>query len=111
MSRYGDPGVNYSFIWEKAENKKWKSNYTTWLSDSPWVNGTNITRVDWNKIPLSYCEASHGMLVSLPEKNECYHMYDVFLLSVILVLGTFTLAFSLKMMRNSSYFPNKVRQK
>lgn len=53
--------------------------------------------------PLGDCERFGGELV-----GEACH-YNVFFLSVILSLGTFALAISLKGFRTSSYFPTKVR--
>lgn len=104
--------LSYNFIWEKAEKYKWKPKYSDdpkYKADFPWIiNDTarNMTKIDWNRIPLSYCEPAHGHLDNL--HGQCYVMYDIFLMSLILTLGTFTIAFTLKMMRNSSYFPNKV---
>ncbi|CDW58433.1 sodium driven chloride bicarbonate exchanger [Trichuris trichiura] len=79
---------------------KW--NTDGWLFDDP---STNSTLIDWDKLPLDYCNAASGQL----DGTACYKMYDVFLASVILVFGTFTLATMLKCSRNSSYFPSRVR--
>ncbi|KHJ45498.1 anion exchange protein [Trichuris suis] len=83
-----------------AHRKKWSTD--GWLLEDP---STNSTLVDWDKLPLDYCNAANGQL----EGTACYKMYDVFLASVILVFGTFTLATMLKYSRNSSYFPSRVR--
>lgn len=68
----------------------------------------NFTRFNNNSniyldYPLGDCERFGGELV-----GEACH-YNVFFLSVILSLGTFALAISLKGFRTSSYFPTKVR--
>ncbi|VDM63903.1 unnamed protein product [Angiostrongylus costaricensis] len=40
----------------------------------------------------------------------CYPLYDKLLMSILLTLATFTLAITFKRMRNSCYFPTRVRQ-
>ncbi|KAK6028923.1 anion exchange protein, partial [Ostertagia ostertagi] len=42
--------------------------------------------------------------------TTCYPLYDKLLMSVLLTIGTFTLAITFKRMRNSCYFPSRVRQ-
>uniref|UniRef100_A0A5S6QCK9 Anion exchange protein n=1 Tax=Trichuris muris TaxID=70415 RepID=A0A5S6QCK9_TRIMR len=83
-----------------AYRKKWSTD--GWLNKD---QSTNSTLVDWDNIPLDYCGPANGHL----EGTGCYKMYDVFLASILLVFGTFTLATMLKCIRNSSYFPSRVR--
>lgn len=97
------------------------------LDDSPVKIGDENGYIDWNacqcikkgmgdsftrfnnntdiylNTPLGDCERLGGELVG----QACHS--NVFFLSVILSLGTFALAFTLKGFRTSSYFPTKVR--
>ena len=66
----------------------------------------NSTSVDYDNIPLGKCRPLLGHL----EGNNCYVLYDKILMSLVLMLGTFFMAITLKKMRNSCYFPTKVRQ-
>ena len=63
---------------------------------------SNISEVHL-KYPIGDCERYGGELVG----EACHD--NVFFLSVILAVGTFALAISLKGFRTSSYFPTKVR--
>ncbi|KAF7637499.1 Anion exchange protein [Meloidogyne graminicola] len=62
--------------------------------------------LDYSKIPLGKCKQMLGQL----EGNNCYILYDKILMSLVLMIGTFFMATTLKGMRNSRYFPTKVRQ-
>uniref|UniRef100_A0A158P6V0 Anion exchange protein n=1 Tax=Angiostrongylus cantonensis TaxID=6313 RepID=A0A158P6V0_ANGCA len=42
--------------------------------------------------------------------TTCYPLYDKLLMSILLTFATFTLAITFKRMRNSCYFPTRVRQ-
>lgn len=97
---------DYSFVYEKFRKYKWSGNVSSWTFVEP---VRNFTQIDWNKIPLSYCTSSDGHLDDAV--GQCYKMYDIFLLSIMLTFGTFALAYALKMTRNSRYFPSKVRLK
>ena len=68
--------------------------------NSTWNSNGNETLLDY---PMGDCERYGGELVG----EGCHD--NVFFLSVILSLGTFFLAISLKGFRTSSYFPTKVR--
>ena len=57
------------------------------------------------QMSLSQCNGLRGQLVG----EACYPLYDVFLMSVILMVGTFTLATVLKHFRNTNYLSNKLR--
>ncbi|KAE9549910.1 hypothetical protein FO519_006875 [Halicephalobus sp. NKZ332] len=56
-------------------------------------------------IPLTHCSHLLGKL-----EGDCYVLYDKWLMSLVLMIGTFFLAITFKKMRNSCYFPSKVRQ-
>ncbi|KAI1710224.1 HCO3- transporter family domain-containing protein [Ditylenchus destructor] len=66
----------------------------------------NSTFVDYSNMDLSQCKRLLGRL----EGPGCFVLYDKFLMSLVLMVGTFFLAITLKKMRNSCYFPSKVRQ-
>ncbi len=83
------------------------------LSDQSWfqshtVVGTAMnstySSVNYDLVPLDHCEALQGQL----QGAACYRMLDVFLMSAMLMLGTFTLAMTFKLSRNSLYFPSRV---
>lgn len=44
------------------------------------------------------------------EGESCYKLYDKFLMSLALMVGTFFLATTLKKMRNGAFFPGRIRQ-
>lgn len=69
-------------------------------SNSSSFNATILTPLDYS---MGDCVRYGGELVG----EGCHN--NVFFLSVILALGTFFLAISLKGFRTSSYFPTKVR--
>lgn len=59
---------------------------------------TNFTRMD--------CKDLEGVVVG---EGCIEYKADVFFLSILLFIGTFTLAYSLKMMKTSAFFPSFVR--
>ncbi|KAJ8320799.1 hypothetical protein KUTeg_002386 [Tegillarca granosa] len=67
-------------------------------------NNTN-TSIHWPSVSEHECQDLGGMLVG----DGCGHVADVFFLSVILFFGTFVISMGLKMLRNSRFFPNKIR--
>ena len=73
------------------------------------ANGTRYTvvsnkTIDWYTIHPHECEDNGGVLTG----PGCDHVADVFFLSVLLFLGTFTVAYALKSIRNGRFFPAKV---
>ncbi|VDM39173.1 unnamed protein product [Toxocara canis] len=66
----------------------------------------NDTYVDYSKVSLDRCKTLLGKL----DGDSCYVLYDKLLMSLVLMLGTFVLAITFKKMRNSCYFPSRVRQ-
>ncbi|CAB3408242.1 unnamed protein product [Caenorhabditis bovis] len=66
----------------------------------------NETAIDFSKAALPDCRAIGGTFGG----DSCFPMYDKLLMSILLTLGTFFLATTLKKLRNSCYFPTKVRQ-
>ncbi|XP_060067333.1 electroneutral sodium bicarbonate exchanger 1-like isoform X2 [Ylistrum balloti] len=60
----------------------------------------------WSNFTKLDCEGLEGKL----DGEGCIdYKADIFFLSILLFIGTFTLAYSLKMMRNSAFFPSFVR--
>ncbi|XP_041374557.1 sodium-driven chloride bicarbonate exchanger-like isoform X2 [Gigantopelta aegis] len=70
------------------------------------TNVTNIT--NWSAVPKEDCVEMGGELFGAGCDTVKY-VPDVFLLSVLLFLGTFTLAMVLKSARSASFFPTLVR--
>uniref|UniRef100_F1KS49 Anion exchange protein n=1 Tax=Ascaris suum TaxID=6253 RepID=F1KS49_ASCSU len=71
-----------------------------------WEILNNDTYVDYSQVSLDRCKILLGKL----DGNSCYVLYDKLLMSLVLMLGTFFLAITFKKMRNSCYFPSRVRQ-
>ena len=73
-------------------------------------NVTNLTsnvtvdEIEWHMLPKSKCEEAGGVLAG----EGCHHVADVFFFSVLLFLGTFTISYTLKMMKTTRFFPAKV---
>ena len=66
-----------------------------------------IDSIQYNQVPLDLCEPLGGDRIG----SACYHMRDVFLMSLVLMAGTFILAYFFKWMRNSRYGPTRVKHK
>ncbi|KAL3077019.1 hypothetical protein niasHT_035853 [Heterodera trifolii] len=62
--------------------------------------------MDYSRVPLGKCTQLLGSL----EGSSCFVLYDKLLMSLVLMLCTFFIATTLKKLRNSCYFPSKVRQ-
>uniref|UniRef100_A0A8R1Y235 Anion exchange protein n=1 Tax=Onchocerca volvulus TaxID=6282 RepID=A0A8R1Y235_ONCVO len=66
-----------------------------------------IEKNNWKDIVgFDRCRSLYGTL----EGNGCFVLYDKFLMSLVLMLGTFALAIMFKKMRNTCYFPSRIRQ-
>jgi hypothetical protein len=88
----------------------------------PTNNSSGQIELDYSQIPLGKCKQMLGQL----EGSTCYVLHDKILMSLVLMvnfwkkiyskikllfqIGTFFMATTLKGMRNSRYFPTKVRQ-
>ncbi|EGT33986.1 hypothetical protein CAEBREN_32445 [Caenorhabditis brenneri] len=66
----------------------------------------NDTFIDYSAANLTDCRAIGGSF----NGTTCFPLYDKLLMSILLTVGTFFLATTLKKMRNSCYFPSRVRQ-
>ncbi|KRX66588.1 Sodium-driven chloride bicarbonate exchanger, partial [Trichinella sp. T9] len=62
-----------------------RMNASSWLFHQP---DENISYIDWDNVPLEHCEYLNGQLTG----DSCYYMLDVFLMSLVLLAGTFTIA-------------------
>ncbi|KAL5005943.1 hypothetical protein ScPMuIL_017101 [Solemya velum] len=80
-----------------------ETNYSTSL------NVTNETATNWSILTREECLKNEGILVGAGCDTPHY-VADVFFLSVLLFLGTFTVASSLSGFKNSKFFPTMVRQ-
>uniref|UniRef100_A0A0N4Z2E9 Anion exchange protein n=1 Tax=Parastrongyloides trichosuri TaxID=131310 RepID=A0A0N4Z2E9_PARTI len=67
---------------------------------------TKTESVHWDKLPMEVCRDLGGHAAG----GNCYILYDKFLMSVVLMAGTFIIATTLKKARTGQYFPTKVRQ-
>jgi len=72
------------------------------------TNGTTMAPINWDELTRKECTKLSGSLVGSGCETPFY-VPDVFFLSCLLFIGTFTLSMGLKNFRNTRYFPNKVR--
>nr|XP_037866591.1 electroneutral sodium bicarbonate exchanger 1 isoform X3 [Bombyx mori] len=74
---------------------------------------TNYSRVpeqfNWSTVDKESCQLNNGTLTGEGCHTKEY-VPDVFLMSIILFLGTFTISIILKDFKNSLFFPSKIRQ-
>ncbi|XP_071103626.1 sodium-driven chloride bicarbonate exchanger-like isoform X4 [Haliotis cracherodii] len=70
------------------------------------VNQTML--LNWDTLTKDNCSSYNGTMQG-PGCDTPHFVADVFLFSLLLFLGTFTIAMVLKMSRNSSFFPTMVR--
>ncbi|KHJ88221.1 anion exchange protein [Oesophagostomum dentatum] len=66
----------------------------------------NETFIDYSAATLENCRMIGGTFGG----TSCYALYDKILMSILLTIGTFCLAITFKKMRNSCYFPSRIRQ-
>ncbi|KAK9754989.1 Band 3 cytoplasmic domain [Popillia japonica] len=113
--------IAFIFIYKAVENvlligKKFPIN-TTGLSNlshecSCFVNESSKMdhpEIDWVNLNKSSCITYNGTLTG----DGCFvpeYVPDVFLMSIILFFGTFTISVLLKDFKNALFFPSKVRQ-
>ncbi|XP_076271343.1 na[+]-driven anion exchanger 1 isoform X4 [Rhynchophorus ferrugineus] len=77
------------------------------LNDSIQVDHPEIG--DWSNLNRTICTKLNGTLVG-PGCDVPQYAPDVFLMSVLLFLGTFLISVELKEFKNSLFFPSKVKQ-
>jgi len=76
------------------------------VADSSTGNTTEAV-IDWASLDRSECVSLNGVLFG-SDCNILSYTTDVFLFSCLLFLGTFIIAMSLKVFRNTRFFPNMV---
>ncbi|XP_012539969.1 electrogenic sodium bicarbonate cotransporter 1 isoform X1 [Monomorium pharaonis] len=114
--------IAFIFIYKAIENvlsigKKYPLNtYSSQTLDYDcWCKPPNISlpssydNMNWTTLDKTACENYNGTMVgdgcSVP-----HYVPDVFLMSIILFMGTFLLSVELKDFKNALFFPSKVRQ-
>ncbi|XP_025156325.1 sodium bicarbonate cotransporter 3 isoform X12 [Harpegnathos saltator] len=114
--------IAFIFIYKAIENvlsigKKFPLNThpSETLGYDCWCKPPNITlpssydNVNWTMLNQTTCENYNGTMVG----DGCsapHYVPDVFLMSIILFMGTFLLSVELKDFKNALFFPSKVRQ-
>ncbi|XP_039308133.1 electroneutral sodium bicarbonate exchanger 1 isoform X12 [Solenopsis invicta] len=114
--------IAFIFIYKAIENvmsigKKYPLN--TYSSDTMdydcWCKPPNVSlpssydNMNWTTLDKTACENYNGTMVG----DDCsvpQYVPDVFLMSIILFMGTFLLSVELKDFKNALFFPSKVRQ-
>ncbi|XP_067685611.1 sodium-driven chloride bicarbonate exchanger-like isoform X2 [Haliotis asinina] len=84
---------------------------TEWFNRSKpimYLDENQTLLLDWDALTNDNCSKFNGTMKG-PGCNTPYYIADVFFFSVLLFLGTFTIAMVLKISRNSSFFPTMVR--
>ncbi|XP_072048031.1 electroneutral sodium bicarbonate exchanger 1-like [Amphiura filiformis] len=100
-------------VYEKYPIKSHPTSNYSWYYECECGPGENDTGViDWDVIKLEKCEKQGGVPVGEDCHEALHHppMPDIFLMSAVLMFGTFAIAYSLKEFRTSRYFPTRVRQ-
>lgn len=114
--------IAFIFIYKAIENvlsigKKYPLNtYSSETLDyNCWCKSPNISlpssydNVNWTTLDKTACENYNGTMVG-DGCNAPHYVPDVFLMSIILFMGTFLLSIELKDFKNALFFPSKVRQ-
>ncbi|XP_068621568.1 electroneutral sodium bicarbonate exchanger 1 isoform X1 [Battus philenor] len=112
--------IAFIFIYKAVENvisigKKFplKTNAAEILSYECYCLPSNSSKMpdefNWTTVEKESCQLYNGTLVGAGCETKTY-VPDVFLMSIILFLGTFIISIILKDFKNSLFFPSKVRQ-
>ncbi|XP_020292594.1 sodium-driven chloride bicarbonate exchanger isoform X3 [Pseudomyrmex gracilis] len=114
--------IAFIFIYKAIENvlsigKKYPLNMysSETLSYDCWCKPPNISlpssydNLNWTSLDKTNCENYNGTMVG-DNCNDPNYVPDVFLMSIILFMGTFLLSIELKDFKNALFFPSKVRQ-
>ncbi|CAH0726442.1 unnamed protein product, partial [Brenthis ino] len=112
--------IAFIFIYKAVENvisigKKYplKTRPDEVLNYECYCLPSNYSRVpeqfNWTSIDKESCQLYNGTLAGGGCDTKVY-VPDVFLMSIILFLGTFTISIILKDFKNSLFFPSKIRQ-
>ncbi|XP_076221102.1 na[+]-driven anion exchanger 1 isoform X9 [Nomia melanderi] len=114
--------IAFIFIYKAIENvlsigKKYPINthandqfdYECWCKPPNGTLPSSYDNVNWTALDQGACQSYNGTLVG-DGCNLPHYIPDVFLMSVILFMGTFLLSVELKDFKNALFFPSKVRQ-
>ncbi|XP_033208483.1 sodium bicarbonate cotransporter 3 isoform X1 [Belonocnema kinseyi] len=67
---------------------------------------SSYSNISWSSLDQITCKNYNGTMIG----DHCNYVPDVFLMSIILFMGTFLLSVELKDFKNALFFPSKVRQ-
>ncbi|KAH0953671.1 hypothetical protein HN011_005095, partial [Eciton burchellii] len=114
--------IAFIFIYKAVENvlsigKKYPLNthsneiagYNCWCKQPNITLSSSYDYVNWTSLNKTVCENYNGTMVG-DGCSATQYVPDVFLMSIILFIGTFLLSIQLKNFKNALFFPSKVRQ-
>ncbi|XP_018396878.1 PREDICTED: electroneutral sodium bicarbonate exchanger 1 isoform X5 [Cyphomyrmex costatus] len=114
--------IAFIFIYKAIENvlsigKKYPLNtypddtlgYDCWCKPPNTSLPSSYNSMNWTMLDKTTCENYNGTMVG-DGCNIPHYVPDVFLMSIILFMGTFLLSIELKDFKNALFFPSKVRQ-
>ncbi|XP_071861335.1 na[+]-driven anion exchanger 1 isoform X8 [Bombus fervidus] len=84
-------------------------NYECWCKPPNGSLPSSYDNINWTALDQKICQSYNGTLVG-DGCNLPHYTPDVFLMSIILFMGTFLLSIELKDFKNALFFPSKVRQ-
>ncbi|KAL2712575.1 electroneutral sodium bicarbonate exchanger 1 isoform X1 [Vespula squamosa] len=114
--------IAFIFIYKAVENvlsigKKYPINthandplaYECWCKPPNDSSSYGSENVNWTALDRTTCQNYNGTLIG-EGCNVPQYVPDVFLMSIILFMGTFLLSIEMKDFKNALFFPSKVRQ-
>ncbi|XP_034173070.1 na[+]-driven anion exchanger 1 isoform X1 [Osmia lignaria lignaria] len=114
--------IAFIFIYKAIENvlsigKKYPINthandpfsFECWCRPPNGSLPSSYDNVNWTALDPKTCQSYNGTLIG-DGCNQPHYIPDVFLMSIILFMGTFLLSVELKDFKNALFFPSKVRQ-
>lgn len=84
-------------------------NYECWCKPPNGSLPSSYDNINWTALDQKTCQSYNGTLMG-DGCNLPHYIPDVFLMSIILFMGTFLLSVELKDFKNALFFPSKVRQ-
>ncbi|XP_051158303.1 sodium-driven chloride bicarbonate exchanger isoform X2 [Leptopilina boulardi] len=90
INTHGSDGLNYNCSCKPSDNY-FPSSYDN---------------INWTSMDKIACKNNNGTMIG----DHCNYVPDVFLMSIILFVGTFLMSVELKDFKNALFFPSKVRQ-
>ncbi|CAL1688446.1 unnamed protein product [Lasius platythorax] len=114
--------IAFIFIYKAIENvlsigKKYPLNtipsetlgYDCWCKPPNISLPSSYNNMNWTTLDKTACENYNGTMIG-DGCNAPHYVPNVFLMSIILFMGTFLLSVELKDFKNALFFPSKVRQ-